>query len=63
MGYKSGENHPKAKLLDREVETIRRLHENGVSNSIISACYGVSLQTVKSIVSFRRRAVTEGIRQ
>lgn len=53
-----GESHPKAKLTDGEVELIRELWRQGIGPKRIGEKMECSVNTVKSIISFRRRNQT-----
>lgn len=50
-----GQSHPRAKLIDHDVEMIRQLHEQGMGYRQTADKFGVSRHTVKSICLFRRR--------
>ncbi len=50
-----GENHPRAKLTDAEVETIRSLHDQGMSYRELAKKFEISKSTAESICLFRRR--------
>ncbi len=53
--WRAGENHPRAKLTDHEVEMIRQLHEQGVSYRKLAKKFDVGKSTVSSICRYRRR--------
>jgi DNA-directed RNA polymerase specialized sigma24 family protein len=54
-----GENHPMAKLIDREVEIIRVLHEDhGMSYRKLASIYQLPLSTISSICQYRTRRIT-----
>lgn len=55
-----GENHPRAKLTNNEVENIRVLYEQGVTQSVIAEKFDISKHTVKSICEYRRRTAHLG---
>jgi len=55
-GNRVGEDHPRAKLSDHEVELIRELHEGGMSCAEIARKFEVAKSTVSLIVNFKRRA-------
>ena len=58
-GNRVGEDHPRAKLTDHEVELIRQLHEEGgLSLREIAEKFEVTKGTVHDIVNYRRRATT-----
>lgn len=58
-GHWIGEDHPKAKLTDREVELIRSLHEEeGFTYQAIAEKFEVPKSTVQMICQYTRRAVT-----
>jgi DNA-binding CsgD family transcriptional regulator len=48
------------RLTDREVDEVRTLHEGRVRIKDIAARYGVSYDSIASIVTFRRRPYTKG---
>lgn len=50
-----GDSHPKARLTDEEVELIRELWSQGMGVKRIGEKMECSVNTVKSIISFRRR--------
>jgi len=50
-----GENHPRAKLLDAEVEQVHALVESGLSYAQVAEKMGVSKSCVAHIESGRRR--------
>ena len=49
-----GENHQLARLTWRDVEAIRRLHEMGVSYSVLAQAYDVKPRTIGAICRFER---------
>jgi len=53
-----GQDHQRAKLTDAAVEMIRRLHEEGMSYSVIAAKMEISKTQVCYICTYRRRAQT-----
>lgn len=53
-----GEDHPNAKLTDREVEVMRTMHENGCGLTELARAFEVSKRTVWRIVTYRMRAQT-----
>lgn len=50
-----GQNHPKADLLDTEVDLIRQLHEEGWGYKRLSAKFDKPRATIKSICRYRTR--------
>ena len=50
-----GENHPRAKLLDSEVDQVHALVEAGLSYAKVAEKMGVSKSCVAHIASGRRR--------
>lgn len=51
-----GQDHPKAKLTDREVDRMRNMHENdGWGYRRLSVTFEVALATVKGICRYRTR--------
>lgn len=51
-----GENHPKAKLTDHEVELIRQLHESGAMGyKKLARKFEAGKSTIKSICDYRTR--------
>jgi len=57
-GDRCGEDHPAAKIPDREVEIIRRLRDVGVSYAVLMTAWQIPKSTIASICQYRRRAVT-----
>lgn len=57
-GLRVGEDHPRAKLTNRDVELIRRLHEEGMSYRKIAIKFDVSVMLVCYICTYRRRSST-----
>lgn len=57
-GLRIGEDHPNAKLTDAEVETIRQLHEAGMSYECIADKFEVSKWAIGRICRYERRAQT-----
>lgn len=53
-----GEDHPNAKLTDREVELMRTMHEEGAGLMELARGFEVSKRTVWKIVTYRMRAQT-----
>lgn len=54
-----GESHPRARLTDDEVKLIRDLYDEGlVGYRTLARTFGVSRNTIKCIVKFRRRNAT-----
>lgn len=49
-----GERHRNAKLTAREVETIRKLRERGVSYIDLAESFGVTKRTVGAICRYER---------
>lgn len=45
-----GVRHPKAKLCDADIPTIRQLHKDGVSLRVIGKQFGVRNQTIDAVV-------------
>jgi len=54
MGRWAGESNPKAILTRREVEVIRRLHEQGVKYEALAWAYEVKMRTVAAICRYER---------
>ena len=54
MGRWAGESNPKAILTRREVEVIRRLHEQGVKYETLAWAYEVKMRTVAAICRYER---------
>ncbi len=52
--YGKGENHPFSKLTAINVQTIRKLHKQGVALPLIARIYQVSLPTIYDVVKNRR---------
>ena len=52
---KRGENHPNAKLTDREVESMRQLHECGFGYRRLAVIFVVSKTAVRKIVHYQMR--------
>lgn len=55
-GLRVGQDHQRAKLSDAAVETIRELHEGGMSYSVIARKFEIAKSTVQDICTYRRRA-------
>jgi predicted DNA-binding protein (UPF0251 family) len=55
-GIPIGEAHHNAKLTDREVELLRRLHEEGIGYRRLSLKFEISRSQVRRIVCFEKRA-------
>ena len=58
QGLRIGDSHPNASLTDGEVETVRRLHEAGMSYEALAAKFEVSYWTIGRICRYERRAQT-----
>lgn len=61
-GRRCGESHPRAKYSDVEVDTMRWLHEQGLSYAEIAAKWDdelhfASVHTVRAICEYQRRVV------
>lgn len=56
---KTGERHPNAKLTDSDLEAIKEMARGEVRNIDIARRFGVSVCTVKRVVSGRRRATNK----
>ncbi len=54
-GRRIGENHPRAKLLDREVDQVLALLEAGLSYAAVALKFDVSKSCVAHIATGRRR--------
>lgn len=54
-GKRIGQEHPRAKLLDSEVDQVLLLVESGMSYAQVAAKFEVSKSCVAHIVSGRRR--------
>lgn len=57
-GLLIGQDHPKAKLLDRDVELMRQLAEQGMSYDELAQKFECSRHTVGRICRYERRAQT-----
>lgn len=57
-GLRIGEDHPQAKLSDRDVEMIRELHEEGFSYPSLARKFEVAVVTIGRICRYERRAQT-----
>lgn len=58
-GNPLGEAHHRAKLSDDDVELIRDIYEEGMASySTLAKVFAVSKETIRDIVTFRRRAST-----
>ncbi len=57
-GLRIGEDHPRAKLTDAEVERLRQLHAEGIGYRRLAVIFEVNRATVRDIVKFRTRAQT-----
>lgn len=58
QGRVIGEDHPNAKLTDREVELMRTMHEQGIGLTELARGFEVQKKTVWKIVTYRQRAQT-----
>lgn len=58
LGRRVGQSHPRAKLLDREVDQVLDLLEAGLSYSTIAGKFAVSKSCVAHIATGRRRGQT-----
>jgi DNA-binding MarR family transcriptional regulator len=57
-GIRCGEDHPGAKLTNKEVDTIRELHESGeYGYRKLAGMFEVSRSSIRYIVKYERRAV------
>lgn len=54
-GLRIGEDHPRAELTDAEVETIRELHEEGVSYRQLAEKFEQSKGAIAKICRYERR--------
>lgn len=51
-----GENHPRAKICDKDVELLRVLHEqHGLGYKPLAAKFEISVRQVRDICHYRRR--------
>ena len=50
-----GENHPKVKCTDHEVELIRQLHDGGMGYKRISYKFEIPIRTIRDYCSYRTR--------
>lgn len=55
-GRRIGESHPRAKLLDREVDQVLALLEAGLSYAAVAIKFDVSKSCVAHIATGRRRS-------
>jgi DNA invertase Pin-like site-specific DNA recombinase len=55
-GRRIGESHPRAKLLDHEVDLVHELLEAGMSYTEVAAKFDVSKSCVAHIATGRRRS-------
>lgn len=56
-GQRIGEDHPNAKLTDRDIDLIRHLHEkDGLSYAVLAEKFEVGKSTIQMICQYRRRA-------
>jgi len=58
LGRRVGQDHPRAKLTDREVELIRQLSEEGMRYDVLAEKFEVSRWTIGRICRFEIRAQT-----
>lgn len=54
-GLRVGEDHPRAKLCDFEIDQIRDLHDEGYGYRKLAAIFGISKSHVRDIVLCRKR--------
>jgi hypothetical protein len=52
---RAGENHHNARYTDREVELVRRLHEEGMGYRRLSRKMDMPIRTIRDILAYRRR--------
>jgi hypothetical protein len=57
-GLRVGQSHGRARLLDGEIEMMRRLREEGMSLTTLAHKFEVSRRYVCMVCTFRRRATT-----
>jgi DNA invertase Pin-like site-specific DNA recombinase len=57
-GLRIGEDHPNSRLTDAEVETIRQLHEAGMSYKELAEKFEVSKWAIGRICRYERRGQT-----
>jgi hypothetical protein len=57
-GFRVGEDHQNAKLTNEEVETVRKLHGEGLSYNTLAQKYEVSKTLIAKICRYERRAET-----
>lgn len=55
-GLRVGEDHPNAKLTDREIDMIRQLHEEGLGYRKLAVMFGCSRSAIRYYVRCERRA-------
>jgi DNA invertase Pin-like site-specific DNA recombinase len=55
-GLRVGEDHPRAKITNRDVELIRRLHEEGMPYRELAQKFEISRMQAWRICSYRERA-------
>lgn len=53
--FPAGENNPRSKLLDHEVETIRQLLETGMSQAEVVVKFEISPSQVSKIANYKQR--------
>lgn len=54
-GIKCGEDHPRAKLSNHEVELLRRLHDGGMTQRELAIKFEISPAQVNNLVNYRQR--------
>ena len=54
-GLRIGEDHPNSKLTDAEVETIRQMHEDGMSYKTLAEKFEVSKGAIAKLCRYERR--------
>ncbi len=54
-GLRRGEQHPKAKLTDHEVELVRKMRDDGLSFSQIADKMEIGKTTAQDICAYRTR--------
>lgn len=57
-GRRIGQDHPRAKLTDHEVDLIRQLAEEGMSSYAIAEKFEINPRTARRIISCDKRAHT-----
>lgn len=57
-GNRVGEDHPKARLSDHDIDLIRQLHDEGLGYRTLARKFECDKSTIRDVVKCRRRFAT-----